>query len=352
MNEILRKINRFVNKIEIVLGRTKLFSYPQSVQIEPTNRCNQRCIMCPRNTRLDVPIGDLSLDNFKKIIDKLPVIGNLQLNGLGEPLLNKELPEMIKYATSKGIKVSINSNCALIDESLAKKLIDSGLNLLKVSMDSPDPAVYNSIRNAPLEPVIRGIQTLIKIRKEKKSHTPQVWFNSIIMKNNYKNLDEILILGDKLKIDLVRFKPINIFWAGKDSDLTVEIKELKNEIEKVIKITKNLKIKHNLEELLNRIETNFYQRPSKKIPCYSLWTELYIQYYGGVRLCCEFFSKKDDIGNILKEDFQKIWNGSKMRQIRKEFKRGNTYFPACRSCNRFQKNILLYNKIKKLRIRV
>jgi radical SAM protein with 4Fe4S-binding SPASM domain len=347
MNEIFRKINRFVSKVEIVLSRTRLFSYPQNVQIEPTNRCNQRCIMCPRNTRLDVPIGDLSLDNFKKIIDKLPVIGNLQLNGLGEPLLNKELPEMIKYATSKGIKVSINSNCALVDESLAKKLIDSGLGLFKVSMDSPDPVIYGSIRNAPLEPVIGGIRTLIKIRKEKKSHTPQVWFNSIIMKNNYKNLDKVLALGDELKVDLVRFKPINIFWAGKDENLAAQTKELKEEIKKTIQAGENLNAKHNLRDLLERLEANIYQRPKESIPCYSPWTELYIQYYGGVRLCCEFCSKEDDIGNILEEDFKKIWNGKKMRQIRKEFKRGNTYFPACRACNRFQKNILIYDKIKK-----
>ena len=346
MNRILKKINLFVNKIEIVLGKRRLFSYPYDIQIEPTNRCNQRCVMCPRNTKLDVPLGDLSLGDFKKIIRKIPVIKNLQLNGLGEPLLNKELPEMIKYATSKGIKVSINSNCALIDKSLAEKLVDSELNLLKVSMDSPDPVIYSSIRNAPLEPVINGIRTLIKTRQEKISHRPQIWFNSIIMENNYKSLDKILALGSELKIDLVRFKPINVFWAGQKTS-TIPLAELEKEIEKAIRIGENLGIKHNLEDLLKRLKMNIYQRPDRSIPCYSPWTELYIQYYGGIRLCCEFYSRKDDIGNIFEGVFRKIWNGKKMRQIRKEFKKGNTYFPACRACNRFQKNLLIYEKIKK-----
>jgi len=170
------------------------------------------------------------------------------------------------------------------------------------------------------------------------------------MRNNYKNLGGILKLGNALEIDLIRFKPINVFWIGGNSDLAVETGELKNEVKKLIEMAKHLKIKHNLEELLNRIETNFYQRPFEKIPCFSPWTELYIQYYGGIRLCCEFYSKKYDIGNILEEDFQKIWNGSRMRQIRKEFIKGNTYFPVCKNCNRFQKNILIYDRIKNRKV--
>jgi len=352
MNQILRKINRFVNKIEIVLGKTRLFSYPRNVQIEPTNRCNQRCIMCPRNTKLDVPIGNMDFNTFKRILDKLPAVENLLLNGLGEPLLNKELPEMIAYASYKGIRVSINSNCALIDEPLAKKLVESGLHLLKISMDSADPKIYKAIRGASLEPTIKGIKTLVRTREEKRSFRPQLWFNSIIMRNNYKNLDEILILGDKLKIDLVRFKPINTLWSGQNNNSAIEKKDLEKEVERGIELGRSLNVKHNLGDLLERLKADIYQRPKENIPCYSPWTELYIQYYGGVRLCCEFYSKKDDIGNILEEDFKKIWNGKKIRQIRREFKRGNTYLSACRSCNRFQKNILLYNKIKKFRIYV
>lgn len=324
-------------------------SGPRYAQIEPTNRCNQRCIMCPRNDRLDVPVGDMDFNTFKKILNQLPAIQNLQLNGLGEPLLNKELPEMIKYAKSRGISVSINSNCALIDESLAKKLVESGLDLLKISMDSADAEAYQSIRGTSLEQTIKGIEALVAAKKEKQSSYPQLWFNSIIMKNNYKNLDEILKLGNRVGVDLIRFKPLNIFWAQSDSGLAVEPKELKGAIRKAIEIGKNLKIKHNLEDLLKRLETDTYKRPQENIPCYSPWNEVYIQYYGGVRLCCEFYSGKYDVGNMLEEDFKQIWNGAKMRQIRKEFKKGNTYFPVCKTCNRFSRNLVIYNKIQRIK---
>lgn len=347
MRNLVQKINRLINKIEIVLGREKLFSYPHDVQIEPTNRCNQKCLMCARNSGLDVPVGDMSLETFKKIIDRLPTIRNLLLNGLGEPLLNQGLSEMIKFASSRGITVSINSNCALIDEPLAKKLVDSGLRLVKISMDSPDPKVYQTIRGASIEPVIKGVEALVKARKEKGAAFPELWFNSIIMKQNHKELIDILKLGESLEIDFVRFKPVNVFDLEQNKSLMIEPEELKKVIQETTRLARNLRIKHNLLQLLK--DFDIYYRPKEKMPCYSPWRELYIQHYGGIRLCCEFYSKKYDMGNILEEDFKQIWNSAKMRKIRKEFKKGNTYFPVCRNCNRFQKNILVHQKINKLK---
>ena len=349
MGQIVKRINSLVNKAEIVFGRQRLFSRPRHIQIEPTNRCNQACIMCPRNDKLDVPIGDMDFETFKKIINKLPVAENLLLNGLGEPMLNNDLFKMIAYATSQGINVSINSNCALVNESLARELIDSGLVLIKISMDSSDPQVYQSIRNASIEPVINGIKTLVKIRKEKKSQKPYFWFNSIIMRQNHKELINILYLAEKLEIDSVRFKPLDIWDVLQNKKILVKKETLEETLKETLYLARNTNVNHNLKNLLDNFD--IYYRPKEKIPCYSPWTELYIQYYGGVRLCCEFYSKKDDIGNILEEDsFRKIWNGFKMRKIRKEFKKGNLYFSVCQNCNRFQKNIVIQNKIDKLKL--
>lgn len=342
--KILRKINRRLNQLEIFLGRKRLISRPRYAQIEPTNRCNQRCIMCPRNDKLDVPIGDLNFSTFKKILGQLPFIQSLLLNGLGEPLINKELPKMIKYANSRGVNVSINSNCALIDKSLAEGLVDSGLRLLKISMDSTDPKVYQSIRRAPLEPVIKGIENLVKARKKKKSYYPQLWFNSIIMKQNYKELLDILYLAEKLGVDFVRFKPVDVFDVYEDEKLKISNKQLEKTLREIVKKAKNIKVKHNIQDILDDIKKGTYYRP-KGIPCYLPWSEVYIQYYGGIRLCCDFYSKKHDIGNMLEENFSKIWNGEKMQTIRSNFIKGEINFPVCKSCNHFSRNLEIYDKI-------
>lgn len=345
-----KKINKILNKIEIFLSKNKLFSYPRYIQLEPTNRCNQKCIMCPRNEPdYDVPFGDMSFKDYIKILDQIPYISNMQLNGLGEPLLHPEIFNMIKEAKKRGIKLSMNSNLIPVNSiEKAKKLVDSGLDILKVSIDTANPEIYKRIRQSnDLDKVINAIKLVIKARGKK--HYPQIWFNSIVMQDNYKDIDKILKLGDKLGVDFVRFKPVDTFDIYKDKGIKVASKEdLFKVVKETIKQNKDLKVKHNLQELLDDF-SNYY-RPKGNHPCFSPWTELYIQYYGGVRLCCEFYSKKYDIGNMLKQDFKKIWNGSKMRRIRKEFKKGNTYFPVCKTCNRFQRNIIIQDKIRKFKI--
>lgn len=340
-----KKINKIINKAEIFLGRKKLWSRPRHVQLEPTNRCNQRCIMCPRNEKdYDSGFGDMSFDNYLKVLDQIPTITNLQINGLGEPLLHPKIFEMIKAAKERGIKVSMNSNAVLINsKDKAEELVKSGLDILKVSMDTVRPEVYREIRGVDnLEQAISAIKLIIEARGERKK--PQVWFNSIILEQNYQEIGEILKLGEELGVDLVRFKPVDTFDIYKNKGIKVASQEqLFEAISKALDQTKNFKVKHNLADILNNF-SNYY-RTKGDWPCFSPWLEAYIQYYGGVRLCCEFYSRKYDIGNMFEADFKKIWNGKKMQGIRKDFYRGKTNFPVCLTCTRFRRNLEIYRKI-------
>lgn len=342
---MFKKIDAIINKIEMALSRTKLISLPRSAQIEPTNRCNEKCVFCPRNEdNYDVPLGDMTLEQFKNILRQIPTLKDLQINGLGEPLLHPDIFKMIRLAADKGINVSMNSNATIIDEEKGKELVASGLKLLKISMDTTDPKTYQSIRKGNFENAIKGIKNIVATRKNSGEKRPSIWFNSIILSQNIDELGKILKLADELEIDQVRFKPIDTFDLYKSDDLVVENKKLIEQLKKAREENKNLKIGHNLDKLIDEFEN--YYRPSKKIPCFSPWYEVYIQYYGGVRFCCEFYSKKYDQGNMFETSFRKVWNGQKYQHVRKEFKKGNTYFPVCQTCNRFKRNLEIYNKLK------
>ena len=340
------KLNLYINKLEMILGRKKIVSLPRHVQLEPTNLCNQRCIFCPRNTHMDAALGVMTFENFKKVYKQIPNIGDLQLNGLGEPLLNKEIFKMIQYANDKGSNVTLTSNCELMTEEKAEKLVKSGLNLLKISMDTIDPEVYSKIRKGNLDKALAGIKRVVAAKKKLGSRRPIIWFNSIIMKDNYKNMLDIVKLGSDLGIDSVRFKPINVFDIYEENNLLVPKEELFKYIEQTSKASKDYKVNHNLEKLL--VEKHSYYRPkNSKCPCYAPWLEVYIQWYGGIRLCCEFYETKYDLGNIFEEDFSKIWNSRKFQKIRSIFIQGEMDFPVCKNCNRFKRNLVIYDKIKK-----
>ena len=116
---MIKKINGIVNKIEMALGRTKLISLPRYAQIEPTNRCNEKCVFCPRNeSDYDVLLGKMSLEQFKDILRQIPTLTDFQINGLGEPLLHQDIFEMIRYAADKGINISMNSNVVIVKTAL------------------------------------------------------------------------------------------------------------------------------------------------------------------------------------------------------------------------------------------
>ncbi len=68
---------------------------PRSLYIEPTNRCNSLCTTCPRTFWPMEAAADMSFERFKSIVDQFPTLDRVVLHGLGEPLLNRELPAMI-----------------------------------------------------------------------------------------------------------------------------------------------------------------------------------------------------------------------------------------------------------------
>ena len=320
-----------MNKIKVIKNNIRalknyhsktifLDNMPTYFWIEPTNHCNLQCIMCPRNDQMDVELGDLSFENFQKILEQIPTIIHLQLNGLGEPFLNKDIFKMISLAKSRQMTVTATSNACLIDEEKAKKIVASQLDLLKISMDSTDPLIYNQIRKSDLNQAINGIKNIVAARKAANTNKPSLWFNSIIMNQNLDQTLKILELASQLQIDYVRFKPVDIFDLYSEKNLAVDNQKLIQHLKNVAGRSESLKISHNLKKLISD-----FSNPLKKedgIPCFSPWLEVYIQYYGGVRLCCEFYSKKYDIGNLFETPFKEIWNSKMMQQIRKDFKQG------------------------------
>jgi len=108
---------------------------PRVVFIEVTNRCNLLCETCPRTFLEREPIRSLSLDEFTAIAEQFPQMERALLHGIGEPLLNRSLPEMIAYLKQRQVEVIINSNGTLLTPSWQETLVKSGLDQYRCSID-------------------------------------------------------------------------------------------------------------------------------------------------------------------------------------------------------------------------
>jgi radical SAM protein with 4Fe4S-binding SPASM domain len=138
--------------INFLLKRTKL---PPGkligLTVETTNICNFKCVYCPQSEPENHFIngkGTMSLETFRAVLDNIledfsPKFVSLHRDG--EPLVNKNLEEYIVYTRSKGLKAGISSNCSLLPQERARRLIESGLAFVKTDFCA-DPETYEKLR--------------------------------------------------------------------------------------------------------------------------------------------------------------------------------------------------------------
>src|ERR1700749_4962349 len=119
---------------------------PVCLYLEVTNRCNLLCETCPRTFESLEPPADMSWELFTRIVDQVPNVARVVLHGVGEPMLVKQLPQMIRYLKDRGTYVLFNTNGTLLNPKKFQEIIDTGLDELRVSLDAADRASYLAIR--------------------------------------------------------------------------------------------------------------------------------------------------------------------------------------------------------------
>jgi hypothetical protein len=119
---------------------------PVCVYLETTNRCNLLCTTCPRTYEELEPPADMSWELFATIVDQIPNLQRAVLHGVGEPMLVKNLPKMVRYLKARGTYVLFNTNGTVLNERNGRALIDAGLDELRVSLDASNAKSYLAVR--------------------------------------------------------------------------------------------------------------------------------------------------------------------------------------------------------------
>src|SRR5215213_5963212 len=129
-------------------GKPIQWGQPISISFEPTTSCNLRCPECPSGLRAFTrPTGMLKKDFFRETIDELSKeLVYLVFYFQGEPYLNPDFLEMVKYASDKGIYTATSTNAHYLTDANAKKTIESGLDRLIISIDGTTQDVYQKYR--------------------------------------------------------------------------------------------------------------------------------------------------------------------------------------------------------------
>ncbi|MGH1588544.1 radical SAM/SPASM domain-containing protein [Methylobacterium phyllosphaerae] len=152
-------------------AETNVERMPVCLYLEVTNRCNLLCTTCPRTYVELEPPADMSWALFTRIVDQLPDLSRAVLHGVGEPMLVKDLPRMVRYLKARGTYVLFNTNGTVLSEKNGRALIEAGLDELRVSLDASTRASYITVRGKDyFERILKNVRAF-RAMQEREGHT-------------------------------------------------------------------------------------------------------------------------------------------------------------------------------------
>lgn len=297
-------------------------SHPFTVYIEQTRYCNFKCFYCIHSTRdieegefekLGYPIKHMEFGTYRKIIDQLSEfprgIKRIVFSGLGEPLMNPRLPDMVKMAVDAHIadRVEIITNGVLLTPEMSDKLIEAGITNINISVQGINAEQYKETCGMKIDfdKFVLNLTYLYKRRKNTKIYI--------------KAIDATL----KNKEDEKSF--FEIFGNISDRIYIEHLIVMQQEMD-------------NLKSMIDKSK-NFYNED------FDINRKVCAQAFYFLQIGCDYdtfpcpnpgLAKTLSMGNINENTLLEIWNGPRRKNLLRtmlEFKRDS--IPVCKECTTF-----------------
>lgn len=312
----------------------KVSFMPPCLFVEITNRCNLTCPTCQLGTDLAYKgygKADITFEQFKNIIDQIPSLVYVTLQGVGEPLLNKDIMKMIRYCTDKGIATYINTNGTILTETKSHELIEAGLGNLSISVNSFNEEVFAQTRSgASITKIAENVKRFIEIKKKLNKKRPIVSFRAILMKETEPHMEDLIFKSNELGIDVLYIQLFISVIADKIlCESSLSKKEIEAFSEKIEKWKKQIKM---------QIITESFGKSSNNIgQCKLPWFSPNVTAEGFVTPCCTISNPSIlNMGNVFEIPFNTIWNSEKFVDFRSNFYKKQP--KECIGCNNYQRN--------------
>ncbi|GCF10263.1 radical SAM protein [Dictyobacter arantiisoli] len=307
---------------------------PRSIYIEPTSRCNEFCQQCPRTLLSREDDRDLTFENFLSIVEQFPVLERVVLHGLGEPLLNKDLPRMVRYLKDRGTYVLFNSNGIALTEARGQALIDAGLDEYRLSMDGSTRETYAQVRGVDaFDKIWRNVGAFIKLQQAQDASKPAVslWFTA--MRENLHELPGLVNLADVHGVREIYLQRLVYFEEGLAASKQALFHRSSPEELAIIRQAEERCKEHGIlfkaagaATPLQSVIRDFGERPWSG--CQRPYNLTYITSSGNVLSCCfapfghrsaKEYREERVLGNIFQESIEQIWHGERYNEFRRAF---------------------------------
>jgi len=367
--------NNRLDLIGVIDGR-HAFIGPNLVQIDLTNKCNNSCIGCWCNSPFleEKKISGkekeetLPYNRVISLIDELKKYGTkeIYLGGGGEPFMHSKIMAIVEYIKKNNLVCHINTNFTLINEKIAKKLVDLDVDHIAVSLWAGDADTYVKTHPNQDKKVFYQMEKTLsfikKLKDKQGKEKPLIKIYNVISSLNYKRIDEMVEFAFLVKADSVEFTVIDVV-DGKTESLLLNEKQRKVLLKKSLELKEKYKNKRKFiifrfDQFIKRISNplsvkGLYDKKAvDSIPCYVGWIFSRILANGDVIPCLK--AHKKPIGNILKKNFKEIFFSekySKFRFMAKNFKKNNKFFKQIncyKTCDDLGRNNEMHKQMSSL----
>ncbi|HEX7255813.1 MAG TPA: radical SAM protein [Gaiellaceae bacterium] len=325
---------------------------PKEIQLEVTGACNLACKMCLVRYRpkLGKRAGAMCLHAFKSIVDDLPELEKLTLQGLGEPLLAPDFDEMIEYACTRGISVGFNTNGTFLTRDRAERLVRAGVDWLHISLDGATKETYEGIRDgSDFDTVRRNVADLVDVRRSHGGDRPAIQLVFVAMRRNLHELSALVRLAAELGVESIWVQ--NLSHSFSDTDPYGSYAEIRRfaaaealwaepspEAVRRFGDARALAAELGIELRLPRLEQ---PPPAGRAPgspgCHWPFESAYVTHDGTVQPCCMVMgADRVVLGSAERDGFAKVWRNERYADFRRALRTDDPP-DVCRGCSLYRR---------------
>ena len=304
---------------------------PVCLYLEITNRCNLLCTTCPRTYEELEPPADMNWGLFTSIVDQVPGLARAVLHGVGEPMLVRSLPRMVRYLSDRGVYVLFNTNGTLLNDRNGRALVAAGLDELRVSLDASNARSFRKIRGKDyFARILRNVRAFCELQEREGHAKPRVsaWLTGL--KETVKELPAFVRVAAEIGIKEVYLQRLVFFdqrEIGKARPDQALFESMTREESAYLKEAENLarSLGMTFSASGTASEPGMSLKKSDDDAPWSLcrrpWTLMYFTANGRALPCCiapfsQHGYENYTLGDATQQTLREIWNGPAYREFR------------------------------------
>jgi MoaA/NifB/PqqE/SkfB family radical SAM enzyme len=319
---------------------------PVCLYLETTNRCNLLCTTCPRTYAELEPPADMSWELFTSIVEQVPNLARAVLHGVGEPMLVKDLPRMVRHLKDRGVYVLFNTNGTVLNLRNGRALIEAGLDELRVSFDASNASSYRAIRGKDFfNRILRNVRAFRELQEREGQDKPRVsaWLTGL--RETVEQLPDFVRVAAATGVKeiylqrLVFFEQDAIGHATPDQALYEQLtSEESGSLERATALARSLGVEFSASGAASEPGMSL-KRSDNSSPwsmCRRPWTVMYFTANGRALPCCIApFSQRGyenyTLGDATQQTLREIWSGAAYRDFRASLLTDHPPSP-CKNC--------------------